>query len=97
MGGAGGGFFELPLRLNMRENVEVSASVLVSVSPLVTLSVVKLLAIKNILDSLSTTVKWRERKVVGGYSVSSESSGRMTSNAALAAAASADLIEWPSP
>jgi hypothetical protein len=40
--GAGGGFFELPLRLNIRENVEVLASVVVSVSPLLTFSVVML-------------------------------------------------------
>src|SRR6185369_1974786 len=32
--GAGGGFFELPLRLNIRENVVVLASVVISVSPL---------------------------------------------------------------
>jgi hypothetical protein len=45
LAGAGGGLFELPFRLNMREKVEGLASVLISVSPLVTVSVVKLLAI----------------------------------------------------
>jgi hypothetical protein len=45
--GTGGGALELPLRLKIREKVEGLVSVFDSVSPLSSVSVVKLLAIEK--------------------------------------------------